>query len=76
MAFVDLEKAFDWMPREVVWWALKYPGVDEWMVSVINAVYEDASKWGYMWESEAFIVQMGVHQGSVLICHCAGGLFV
>ena len=25
------------MPREVVWWALRYLGVDEWIVSVINA---------------------------------------
>ena len=29
MAFVDLEKAFDRVPREVVWWALRYLGVDE-----------------------------------------------
>ena len=27
-AFVDLENAFDRVPREVVWWALKYMGVD------------------------------------------------
>jgi len=29
MAFVDLEKAFDRVPREVVWWALRSLGVDE-----------------------------------------------
>ena len=40
---VDLEKAFDRVPREVVWWALRYLGVDEWIVSVIKAMYEDAS---------------------------------
>ena len=39
MGFVDLEKAFD---REVVWWSLRYLGVDEWIVSVIKAMYEDA----------------------------------
>ena len=26
--FVDLEKVFDRVPREVVWWALRYLGVD------------------------------------------------
>ena len=41
MAFVDLEKAFDRVPREVVWWALRYLGVDEWIVSVIRSMYED-----------------------------------
>ena len=29
MAFVDLEKAFDRVPRDVVWWALRSLGVDE-----------------------------------------------
>ena len=43
MAFVDLEKAFDRVPQKVVWWALKYLGVDERIVSVIKAMYEDAS---------------------------------
>ena len=40
MAFVDLEKAFDRVPREVVWWALKSLGVDDWIVSVKKAMFE------------------------------------
>ena len=28
---------------EVVWWAFRYLGVDEWIVSVIKAMYEDAT---------------------------------
>ena len=43
MAFVDLEKAFDRVPWEVVWWALRCLGVDEWTMSVIKAMYEDAT---------------------------------
>ena len=29
MAFIDLEKAFDRVPREVVWWALRSVGMNE-----------------------------------------------
>ena len=68
MAFVDLEKAFDRVPREVVWWALRCLGVDEWIVSVIKAMYEDATTTVRVngRESKAFSVRVGVHQGSVL----------
>jgi hypothetical protein len=68
MAFVDLEKAFDRVPREVVWWALRTLGVDEWLVAVIKAMYVDATTMvrinGNM--SGGFSIKVGVHQGSVL----------
>ena len=39
MAFVDLEKAFDRFPRDVIWWALRELGVEEHVVSVIQTMY-------------------------------------
>ena len=67
-AFVDLEKAFDGVPREVVRWALRKPGVDEWLIRTVMALYTgdcaivrtDAGL------SESFEVKVGLHQGSVL----------
>ena len=63
-AFVDLEKAFDCVPRKVLWWALRKVGVDEWLIRTIQAMYTNAkssveinglfSSW--------FNVQVGVHQ--------------
>jgi hypothetical protein len=35
-AFVDLEKALERVPREVVWWALRHLGVEGWLVTVIR----------------------------------------
>ena len=67
MAFVDLENEFDRVPQEVVWWALRYLGVDEWIVSVIRTMYEDVPTKGLNGkESKTFNVKVGVHQGLVL----------
>jgi hypothetical protein len=43
MAFVDLEKAFDRVPREVLWWSLREAGVEEHTISVIRAMYVGAT---------------------------------
>src|SRR3989442_3743511 len=68
MAFVDLEKAFDRVPGEVLWWALRHVGVKEWMVNGIKSLYEGVTtavkRNGE--ESESFEVKVGGHQGSVL----------
>ena len=35
MAFVDLEKAFDRVPRDVIWWAMRKLGIDVWLVGLV-----------------------------------------
>ena len=37
--FVDLEKAFDRVPREVISWAMRRLGVEEWLVSAVMSMY-------------------------------------
>jgi len=37
--FVDLEKAFDRISREVIRWAMRNLGVEEWLVSAIMSMY-------------------------------------
>ena len=67
-AFVDREKAFDRVPREVVRWALRKLGVDEWLIRTVMALYTEActvvrTDAGL---SESFEVKVGLHQGSEL----------
>ena len=68
MAFVDLEKAFDRVPRKVIWWALRKLGVEEWIVRLVQGMYANARSWVRVGEgfSKEFEVKVGVHQGSVL----------
>ena len=67
-AFVDLEKAFDRVPRKVLEWSLRELKVDDWLVKVIMAMYMNArSKVNVNGQlGEEFLVKVGVHQGSVL----------
>ena len=41
MFFVDLEKAFDRVPREVIWWSLRRKGVLEREVKAIMEMYDN-----------------------------------
>ena len=68
MAFVVLEKAFDRVPRKVIWWTLRNLGVDEWIVHLVQGMYSNARSRVRVGEgySEEFEVKVGVHQGSVL----------
>ena len=40
--FVDLEKVFDSVPREVGRWALRKLGVDEWLIRTVMDLYTEA----------------------------------
>ena len=67
MAFVDLEKAFDRVPQDVIWWAMRKLGIER-LVRLVQSMYKDVRSRvrvsdGY---SEEFGVGVGVHQGSVL----------
>ena len=39
MAFVDLEKAFDRVPREILWWSLRQLKVDAGLIAIIKSMY-------------------------------------
>ena len=39
---MDLEKAFDRVSREVVRWAFRNLGVDEWVIRTVLALYKEA----------------------------------
>jgi hypothetical protein len=68
MCFVDLEKAFDRVPREVIRWALRKKGVNENLVEAVMRLYIGARTKVRVGNglSEAFEVKVGLHQGSVL----------
>jgi len=42
LVFVDLEKAFDRVPREVISWAMLKLGVEEWLVSAVMSMHSGA----------------------------------
>ena len=68
MAFVHLEKAFHHVPWHVIWWALHKLGIEEWLVLLIQSLYENARSrvcFGCNL-SEVLSVKVGVLQGFCL----------
>ena len=62
---VGLEKAFDRVPREVIRWATRKLGAEEWLVLAVLSMYTVAKtvvKTVYG-NSNGFEVKVGMHQG-------------
>ena len=41
MAFMDLDKAFDQVPRKEIWWVMRKHGVMEWIVKLAQGMYKN-----------------------------------
>ena len=68
MAFLDLKKAYDRVPRDVIYWCLRKRGVPGKMVNLVKATYDQVktkvrTPYG---DTEAFMIDVGLHQGSAL----------
>ena len=68
LGFVDLEKAFDTVPREMVMATLRWMGVPEAEVRTVEGMYEKTTSIVVVREgaSEEFEVKIGLRHGSVL----------
>jgi len=65
---VNLEKAFYRVSREVIRWAMRKLGVDEWIASAVMSMYMGVRTVvrRVLRSSDNFEEKVGVHQGSAL----------
>ncbi|KAK3570388.1 hypothetical protein QTP86_019270, partial [Hemibagrus guttatus] len=66
--FVDLEKAYERVPREELWYCMRKSGVAEKYVRVVQDMYERSRTVVRcaVGQTEEFKVEAGLHQGSAL----------
>ncbi|VDP37453.1 unnamed protein product [Heligmosomoides polygyrus] len=68
LAFLDLEKTFHRVPREVIWYALREHGVPEELIEWVRILYScpKSRVQAAAGTSMEFPIAVGVHQGSAL----------
>ena len=66
--FVDLEKAYDKVPREEVWYCMRKSGLAEKYVRIVQDMYDGSTTAVRcaVGVTEGFEVKVGLHQGSAL----------
>ncbi len=68
MVFVDLENAYDRVPRDLIWWALRKKNMPEAYITIIQDMYK-ATKTRVKTHcglTQYFNIEVGLHQGSTL----------
>ena len=65
---MDLEKAFDRVPRKAIEWALTRQKMPERLITAVKSLYAESRSRvkTVAGTSEAFDVRVGIHQGSAL----------
>ena len=68
MVFVDLEKAYDRVPRDLIWWALTKKNIPEAYLTIIQDMYKATetrvkTRCGL---TQYFNIEVRIHQGSTL----------
>jgi len=68
MVFIDLEKAYDKVLRNVMWWALEKHKVPTKYITLIKDMYKDATMFVRTCDGDTtdFPINIGLHQGSAL----------
>ena len=68
VVFVDLEKAYDRIPRELIWNSLRRKGVPEACINIIRYMYAGCktSVMTSAGKTKEIEVEVGLHQGSAL----------
>jgi hypothetical protein len=68
MVFIDLEKAYDKIPRNVMWWALEKHKVPTKYITLLKDMYDNVvtSVRTSDGDTDDFPIKIGLHQGSAL----------
>jgi hypothetical protein len=64
MIFIDLEKAYDKVTRNVMWWALQMHKVSIKYITLIKDMYDNVVISDE--DTNDFLINIGLHQGSAL----------
>ena len=68
IVFLDLEKAFDQVPRDFGWWTLRKLGVEEFLAKIVQWMHRNYQSQVRVngTFSDDFLAQVGLHQCSFL----------
>ena len=77
MTSVDLEEAFENVPRDAIWRAVRKLKIEQWLVHLVQFIYKDVRRrervatslileWMFIRALPIFEFGVGVYQGSVL----------